>query len=1091
MVRRLFILLLSSVVLTAFPTLAANVVSVGGGVGAPGEEVKISVSLATDAADVAAAEIRIPMPSGMTPVDGSCIKSGDRLASHSVSASLNGNDYVIVIFNTSLSAIPVGDGEVLRFRVTLGENPGQFALIPRVKLSDAAGNAVAATAKGENLTVAAPRLSLGSTAIDFGRIPIRNRHTQTVTATNTGTAELRIDRMDCSISELSAVPVKNVLAPGESTGIEIVYTPQEGAERAYGRVTAVSNSVGASPMVAVTANPYSVNKLGIADAKGRSDSQVIISVSLDNMEPVAGMEFNMYLPEGVEYVEGSVAPAVRAAGMSATAKVDSRHMLRVVLFSLSNTLVSGESGEVMTFGLRLACGSNTFTLRAQDVKLANTSGENVCSMLSSDQDTGAAYLTVEAPCLNASSQFDIGDVVLGGVADRTYEIYNSGNVPLIIERIVTDGGCAVPDAIFPIEIAAWSSASIPVRLEDPTFGNFSGRWLVYSNDPDNRMKAVTVCGNCYIPNELVFSGVVDGNRYTLTGNLNNTADITALQLDIVVPDGIAADTESLRLSDRAAGHSATVAEVDRGRYRIVIFSISNTPVTGDSGALFSLDFTGTGFAGKQFIIENIKLSSMDGKNYTTPSTDFQLETVPIEVESVVLSETELTIRIDATASLQATVLPDNATDKTVVWTSSNQDVASVDSYGNIIPHSVGTAEITATAGGVSATCHVTVRGIPAEYIWLSCNGYTMQHHDTFALTATVYPDNATDKTVVLSSSDESILTVDANGLVTAVGVGSAIITAISGEISATCEITVYPLEASSIELSHRSITIRNCGSFQLSATVYPENATDKTVTWSSYNPDWVSVDENGLVTAHCVCSTYVEARCGNVYQYCEVNVEPIAAESVVLSQIEITMRIGQSGTLTATVLPDDTTDKTVMWESSDTGVADVDSNGIVTAYAIGTATITATCGDASATCIVTVEPILAELLTLDITEKSAMPGESFRLTATVLPEDATAPGLVWESSNTNVAKVDNAGYVTVMGNGVCVIRVKTTDGSNLSAECVVTGLSGIEAVWIDEDTRADVYDLDGVRVLLEASLDDFRRLSPGIYIVNNRKILLH
>ena len=93
MVRRLFILLLSSVVLTAFPTLAANVVSVGGGVGAPGEEVKISVSLATDAADVAAAEIRIPMPSGMTPVDGSCIKSGDRLASHSVSASLNGNEY--------------------------------------------------------------------------------------------------------------------------------------------------------------------------------------------------------------------------------------------------------------------------------------------------------------------------------------------------------------------------------------------------------------------------------------------------------------------------------------------------------------------------------------------------------------------------------------------------------------------------------------------------------------------------------------------------------------------------------------------------------------------------------------------------------------------------------------------------------------------------------------------------------------------------------------------------------------------------------------------------------------------------------------
>ena len=927
MVRRLFILLLSSVVLTAFPTLAANVVSVGGGTGSPGEEVEITVSLATDAADVAAAEIRIPMPAGMTPVEGSCIKSGDRLASHSVSASLNGNDYVIVIFNTSLSAIPAGEGEVLRFRVTLGENPGQFALAPRVKLSDAAGIAVAASATGGFLTVAAPRLSLGSTAIDFGRVAIRNSHTQSVTATNTGTAELRIDRMDCSIPELSATPVKSVLAPGESTGIEIVYTPLAGAERAYGRVTAVSNSVGENPMVAVTANPYSVNKLGIADATGRSDSQVTISVSLDNMEPVAGMEFSIYLPEGVEYVEGSIAPAARAAGMSATASVDSRRVLRVVLFSLSNTTVNGESGEVVTFGLNLACGSNTFQLRAQDVKLANTSGENVNSVLSSDQDTGAAYLTVEAPSLNASSRFDIGDVVLGGAADRTYMIYNYGNAPLIIERIVTDGGCAVPDAVFPIEIGTWSSASIPVRFENPTFGNFSGRWLVYSNDPDRRMTPVEVYGNCYIPNELRFSGVVDGERYTLTGNLNNTADITALQLDILVPDGIAADTESLRLTDRAAGHSATVVEVERGRYRIVIFSLSNTPVTGESGALFSLDFTGTGFAGKQFSIENIKLSSVDGVNYTTPTTDVQLETIPVEVESVVLSETELTIRIDATASLQATVLPDNATDKTVVWESSNQDVASVDSYGNITPHAVGTAEITATAGGVSATCHVTVEGIPVEYIWLSYNGYTMPHHDTFALTATVYPDNATDKTVVWSSSDESILTVDANGLVTAVGVGSA--------------------------------------------------------------------------------------------------------------------------------------------------------------------TITATCGDASAICVVTVEPIPAESLTLDITEKSAMPGESFQITATVLPEDATDPGLVWESSDTNVATVDNTGYVTVTGNGECVISLQTTDGSNLRAECVVTGLSGIEAVWIDSDTRADIYDINGVRVLREASLDDFRRLSPGIYIVNHRKILLH
>ncbi len=1334
MIRKLIILLLSAVALTAFPTLAANVVSVGGGSGSPGDEVEISVSLNTDAADVAAAEIRIPMPAGMMSVEGSCVKTGDRLAAHSVSASLNGSEYVIVIFNTSLTPIPAGSGEILRFRVVIGDNPGSFSTAPRVKLSDASGNGLEASSNGGILSVTAPSLTLSRTSIDFGRVAIRSSYSQSVTATNTGTAELRVTGMEYSAPELQAKFGKDVLAPGESTTMEVTYSPVASAERAVGRVTPVSNSVGAAPFVVVSAQPYSLNQLNLADVSGRSGETVTMHVSLDNMEPVVGLEFMLPLPEGVEYVEGSATPAARAAGMSATANVDADNTLRVVLFSLSNTPLSGESGDVVSFDLLLNCSGSTYSLWAQNVKLANAAGENVNSATWMDWNAGRASLSVEAPSLNIFTRLALGNIPMGEDPETTFNIYNNGTAPLVIEKIVADGGFAFPDAEFPIQVQPWTSVDVPVKLVDPVFGNFTSRWLVYSNDPARRMEAVTLTGNCYSPNELKFSGITDGNKYTLSASLENAADITALQLDIVSPEDMTLDTESLRLSERAAGHSATIAEVSRGRYRVIIFSLTNKPIEGNSGELFTLEFSGTDFPGKQLRMENIKLSSVDGVNYTTPTTDFQLSTIPIEVESVVLSKTELNIRIGSTAYLQATVLPENATDKTVVWASSNPDIASVDAYGNITTSGIGTAEITATAGDVSATCHVTVEGIPVENIWLSINYLELRLGDTFQFQVTVWPDDASDKTIVWSSSDESVATVDANGLVTAAGVGSAIITATCGEVSATCEIVARPIEVESIELSHTTVTLHVGDTFQLSATVYPENATDKTVTWSSDLSFIATINEDGLITAHAIGSCYVRANNGNVWGYCQVIVEPIEAESIVLSDTEVTMRVNEMKQITATVLPEETTDKsvrfessnpevvavnqdgsfvsrsvgtatiivtcgnvsasckvtvvpttaerielsdtsltlrvgegwplsatvypydaadktivwsssdeevasvavwgsvyalkvghatitatcgdvsatcevtveptpverielsdtsltlrvggswalwvevypsdatdktvvwsssdeevasvssdgsvvalkvgnatvtatcgdvsatcevtveptpverielsdtsltlrvggswalwvevypsdatdkTVVWSSSDEEVASVSSDGSVVALKVGNATVTATCGDVSATCEVTVEPTLAESLTLDITEKEALPGESFQLTATVGPDDVTDPGLVWESDNPAVADVDRSGYVTVYGSGVCVVSVSTTDGSNLRAECLVSGLSGIEGLWINSETRIDVYDLHGVRVLRDAGLDDFRRLSPGYYILNGRKV---
>ena len=246
----------------------------------------------------------------------------------------------------------------------------------------------------------------------------------------------------------------------------------------------------------------------------------------------------------------------------------------------------------------------------------------------------------------------------------------------------------------------------------------------------------------------------------------------------------------------------------------------------------------------------------------------------IAVTSVTLDKTSLSLTEGETATLKATVGPDNATDKTVTWSSSNAAVASVDASGNVTAVKVGTATITAKAGDKSATCAVTVNPVPVSSITLDQDSITLMIDQTFTLTATVGPDNATDKTVTWSSSDASVATVDASGKVKGIKEGTATITAKAGAQSATCTVTVEPVPVDSVTLSKTELTLKVGETATLTATVNPSNATHKTVTWYSSDTEVATVDANGKVTAVQPGLTSIYADADGVTGLCEVTVSP-------------------------------------------------------------------------------------------------------------------------------------------------------------------------------------------------------------------------
>ena len=409
--------------------------------------------------------------------------------------------------------------------------------------------------------------------------------------------------------------------------------------------------------------------------------------------------------------------------------------------------------------------------------------------------------------------------------------------------------------------------------------------------------------------------------------------------------------------------------------------------------------------------------------------------LPVLPQSITISSESESLHIGETVKLSATVLPENTTNKTVKWSSSNENVAMVDPHGEVTAVGLGECDIIATCQSVEAICHITVLPILPQSITLSSESESIFIGETVQLTATVMPENTTDKTVTWASENENIATVDENGLVTAVGVGECDVTATCQVVSATCHITVKPILPQSITLSSESESIFIGETVQLTATVLPENTTDKTVTWTSSDESIATVDENGLVTAVALGECDITATCQGVSATCHITVKPILPQSITLNNESESLHIGETVQLTATVLPENTTDKTVTWTSSDESIATVDENGLVTAVALGKCDITASCQGLSATCHITVKPVLPQSITLNSESESLHIGETVQLTATVLPENTTNKTVTWASNNENIATVDENGLVTAVALGECDI---TATCQGVSATCHIT-----------------------------------------------------
>ena len=321
---------------------------------------------------------------------------------------------------------------------------------------------------------------------------------------------------------------------------------------------------------------------------------------------------------------------------------------------------------------------------------------------------------------------------------------------------------------------------------------------------------------------------------------------------------------------------------------------------------------------------------------------------------------------------------------------------------------------------------------------------------TLQLKVTVGPKTLKNKKTALTVDDTEIIQVKGTG-VTGKKVGETVLTITSeADPSAMVQyriIVIQPVTRIALTAAEKNVAVG--GTVAVVPAILPEDATRQTVTWKSENEAVAVVDANGIVTGvkrGTARITAIAEDGSKIRATISLNVVQMA-EEITLDKNEVTVDVGRTAVLKATVLPRDTSDKKVIWSSSDESIARVGKDGRITAVARGQCEIlctSSTNGEVQAKAVVNVQQPVTKIILDNVPVIYAE--ESAKLTAHVEPDNATNPALVFRSSNEKILTVDDDGTVTGVSAGEAYVTAVTTDGSNRQAKVKVKVMQHLTGV---------------------------------------------
>lgn len=413
-----------------------------------------------------------------------------------------------------------------------------------------------------------------------------------------------------------------------------------------------------------------------------------------------------------------------------------------------------------------------------------------------------------------------------------------------------------------------------------------------------------------------------------------------------------------------------------------------------------------------------------------------------------------------TVQLTSIVLPADASDTSVTWSSSNDSIATVSNTGLVTAKGLGTATITATANGntsLLAQCQVEVKNYITGLDIIGNDEVAVGGYGQYKVSIT--PSTASDQSISWATNNNNIATIDRNGVVQGVSQGTVIITATATDrntVFAQKEISVYqPIKEISISGTN-ALTVGKTTT--LTTHVLPTNANISKITWSTDNAAIATVNQNGVVTAKGNGIVYITASASDdstVKATHEIEVTTLIS-SLTVAEIE-SVDVGATATYQTTITPSTASNKKLIWSVDDESIASVDSTGRITGLAPGFVSVTATTTDGSNISSSVLIEIIQKVQSISVDiPPVAYIGDVIEPNIIILPENASYREVAWTSSNTDIVRIDehtpeeentdveNWYTFKCVGAGTVRLTATATDGSGVAGSAYIQVRSNVE-----------------------------------------------
>ncbi|NVK75924.1 MAG: choice-of-anchor D domain-containing protein, partial [Oceanospirillaceae bacterium] len=494
----------------------------------------------------------------------------------------------VILFSVNGSTISVGEGLLFSLDLNSKTLPGSFNTnISNIVISDSSGSSIEVTTTNASITVNGSILKVNTTAIDFGRVPLGGSSNKSISITNNGNQSLTISSTTTTspFSIITELPVN--IAAGTTTNLNVSL---DTSSKYNSSITTEYSSNDNDPLrqlqaTSIAANVYAVNEIHIGTGSGEIHTEISIPVTINNMEPFNGFQFDVVLPNDFSYVNNSAVLSSRKTDHVVSASVVDSNKLRIISYSSTNANFSGSEGEVLTFKLIPNVSNGTYNLNIQNPIITHTTLGNI------ESDSYKGSISIKAPNLVTSfSSFNFGRIPITSTYSKSITLTNNGNADLIISSIIYDQSIFRITKQLPISLTSGQNDELNIEVIKSTSGTFNENISIRHNDPDEQ-NLVAFSGELFSPNYIEIetkSIVLPTETVDFDLYLNNNDVVKAIQFDLSSPSNLGLKSSDFSLNSSLTSFNSSVSDISSNTFRFIVYTLNTGTINAGKTKLFDV-----------------------------------------------------------------------------------------------------------------------------------------------------------------------------------------------------------------------------------------------------------------------------------------------------------------------------------------------------------------------------------------------------------------------------------------------------------------------------------------------------------------------